>query len=157
MLDQNIVNIAYVLAAVLFIYGLRVLAHPRTAVKGNRTAALGMLLVYATFGCVIGRLVAYCSFHWPPISLWGRIWTFRWIIPGYDQALVAPLCALMVGIMAPVATYSLGVLWRFAFPTSLTLMLLITLGMGPRLRQWRLTGNHRITAAGLNRKEFEEL
>lgn len=44
MLSQNIVNIAYLIAAMLFIFGLRGLAHPRTAVRGNRTAALGMLV-----------------------------------------------------------------------------------------------------------------
>jgi NAD(P) transhydrogenase subunit beta len=44
MLSGNIVNLAYVIAAVLFIFGLRGLAHPRTAVRGNRIAALGMVL-----------------------------------------------------------------------------------------------------------------
>ena len=44
MLSAHVVNLAYVVAAVLFILGLRGLAHPRTAVRGNRTAALGMLL-----------------------------------------------------------------------------------------------------------------
>ncbi|UCD17640.1 MAG: NAD(P)(+) transhydrogenase (Re/Si-specific) subunit beta, partial [Candidatus Zixiibacteriota bacterium] len=38
------VNIAYLIAAVLFIFGLKGLAHPRTAVRGNLTGALGMLL-----------------------------------------------------------------------------------------------------------------
>jgi NAD(P) transhydrogenase subunit beta len=47
MLDPNIVNIAYLIAAVLFILGLRGLSHPRTAVRGNRTAALGMIVAIA--------------------------------------------------------------------------------------------------------------
>jgi len=47
MLDQNIVNIAYLLASVLFIVGLKGLAHPRTAVRGNRMAAVAMLLAIA--------------------------------------------------------------------------------------------------------------
>ncbi|UCC44268.1 MAG: NAD(P)(+) transhydrogenase (Re/Si-specific) subunit beta [Candidatus Zixiibacteriota bacterium] len=47
MLSPNITNIAYLIAAVLFIFGLRGLAHPRTAVNGNRTAALGMILAIA--------------------------------------------------------------------------------------------------------------
>ena len=42
MLSGNIVNVSYVIAAVLFIVGLKGLAHPRTAVRGNRMAALGM-------------------------------------------------------------------------------------------------------------------
>ena len=44
MLSGNIVNLAYLVAAVLFILGLKRLSHPRTAVGGNRIAALGMLL-----------------------------------------------------------------------------------------------------------------
>ncbi len=40
----SIVNIAYLIAAVLFILGLKGLAHPRTAVRGNLMGALGMLL-----------------------------------------------------------------------------------------------------------------
>lgn len=39
-----IVNIIYLIAAVLFIFGLKGLAHPRTAVAGNLLSAVGMLL-----------------------------------------------------------------------------------------------------------------
>jgi NAD(P) transhydrogenase subunit beta len=41
---ENFVNIAYVIAAVLFIFDLKMLAHPRTAVRGNILGAAGMLL-----------------------------------------------------------------------------------------------------------------
>lgn len=44
MLNQDIANIAYVLAAVLFIFDLRWMSHPRTAVRGNRVGILGMLI-----------------------------------------------------------------------------------------------------------------
>ncbi len=47
MLNQNIINLAYVLAAVLFIYDLKWMSHPRTAVKGNRIGALAMLIAIA--------------------------------------------------------------------------------------------------------------
>jgi NAD(P) transhydrogenase subunit beta len=40
----SIVNIAYLIAAILFIFGLKGLAHPRTAVRGNFMGALGMFL-----------------------------------------------------------------------------------------------------------------
>ena len=38
------VNIAYVVASVLFILGLKGLTHPRTAVRGNMLGATGMLV-----------------------------------------------------------------------------------------------------------------
>ncbi len=41
------IRIAYVVAAVLFILGLKYMTHPRTAVRGNRLGALGMLLAIA--------------------------------------------------------------------------------------------------------------
>ena len=44
MLHPNIVNIAYLVAAVLFILDLKWMAHPRTAVRGNRAGALAMLI-----------------------------------------------------------------------------------------------------------------
>jgi len=47
MLSQNIVNIVYLIAAVLFIFGLKGLSHPRKAVNGNRLAALGMIIAIA--------------------------------------------------------------------------------------------------------------
>jgi proton-translocating NAD(P)+ transhydrogenase subunit beta len=41
---ESLINLAYLLAAVLFIYGLKMLSSPRTAVRGNLLAALGMLI-----------------------------------------------------------------------------------------------------------------
>ena len=39
-----LLNLCYLLAAVLFIFGLKGLTHPRTAVRGNVLGALGMLI-----------------------------------------------------------------------------------------------------------------
>jgi NAD(P) transhydrogenase subunit beta len=39
-----VINLAYLLASILFIVGLKGLAHPRTAVRGNLLGAVGMLL-----------------------------------------------------------------------------------------------------------------
>ena len=44
MASSTVVNIGYLLAAALFIFGLKGLSHPRSAVRGNLTGALGMLL-----------------------------------------------------------------------------------------------------------------
>jgi hypothetical protein len=40
-------NILYVIAAILFIFGIKGLTHPRTAVNGNLKALYGMLLAMA--------------------------------------------------------------------------------------------------------------
>ncbi|MCB2210608.1 NAD(P)(+) transhydrogenase (Re/Si-specific) subunit beta [bacterium] len=72
MLSHSVVNIAYVVAAVLFILGLKGMAHPRTAVKGNLTGAVGMLIavlatvlspefgldwIYVLIGIAIGTVI----------------------------------------------------------------------------------------------------
>ena len=43
-IEASIVNLIYLIAAVLFIFGLKNLSHPRTAVRGNMMGASGMLL-----------------------------------------------------------------------------------------------------------------
>ncbi|MBI66653.1 MAG: NAD synthetase [Candidatus Marinimicrobia bacterium] len=44
VLQDLVIPIIYLISAVFFILGLRQLSHPRTALKGNRTASIGMLL-----------------------------------------------------------------------------------------------------------------
>jgi NAD(P) transhydrogenase subunit beta len=43
-LQNALINVAYLVASVLFIFGLIRLAHPRTAVRGNFVGAIGMLI-----------------------------------------------------------------------------------------------------------------
>ena len=43
-MSNDLINLAYLIAAVLFIMGLKGLSHPRTAVRGNFLGALGMLI-----------------------------------------------------------------------------------------------------------------
>ncbi len=44
MSKADLINIAYIVASVLFIFGLKGLTSPRTAVRGNLIGALGMLI-----------------------------------------------------------------------------------------------------------------
>lgn len=43
-MTEFLINVGYLLAAILFIFGLKGLTHPRTAVRGNLLGACGMLL-----------------------------------------------------------------------------------------------------------------
>jgi hypothetical protein len=109
----------------------------------DRKSGFALVLFAGSLISVVGRIGTYCANHWPPISLWGRIWTGRLIIPGYDQVLVAPLCVLLVdGALG--AAFALGLPPEIIGPIGLSLVLLITLNMGPSLKKWRLTGHHRI-------------
>jgi H+-translocating NAD(P) transhydrogenase subunit beta len=46
-LSQNLVDLAYVAAGICFVLGIKMLSSPRTARRGNRIAALGMLIAVA--------------------------------------------------------------------------------------------------------------
>jgi NAD(P) transhydrogenase subunit beta len=48
---ESLINLAYLLSAILFIFGLKGLAHPRTAVRGNLIGALGMLVAIVATLC----------------------------------------------------------------------------------------------------------
>ncbi|MFC2076215.1 NAD(P)(+) transhydrogenase (Re/Si-specific) subunit beta [candidate division KSB1 bacterium] len=43
-MGDALINVAYLVAAALFIFGLKGLTHPRTAVRGNFTGAIGMFI-----------------------------------------------------------------------------------------------------------------
>ncbi len=90
------------------------------------------------------RLIRYTIYHRPPISFLGRLATGRWIIPGYDRILVAPLLALAFGVALVPICFQVGLDSLLAYPMAIGTFLFICLGMGPSLETWRLTGNHRI-------------
>ncbi len=92
------------------------------------------------------RSAIYCVGYLPPISLFGRVATGRWIIPGYDKVFVAPLLAVGVGLALIGLGTLLGLDPLCSQPVAISAVLLISLGMGPSLRAWRLTGEHQIVA-----------
>ena len=62
---EAIITLAYLVASVLFILGIKGLTHPRSAVRGNLIGALGMLIA------VVATLVhqAILEYHWIVIGL----------------------------------------------------------------------------------------
>ncbi|MGI9455742.1 MAG: hypothetical protein ACR2NU_04225, partial [Aeoliella sp.] len=117
-----------------------------------------MFAIYALPISLIARLGAYRKQHAPPISFLGRLATWRWIIPGYDVAFLAPLLAAAIALVGSFA--SVWLLGEFAFVglgVTLGLTATILLGMGPSLEEWRQTGHHRITAGSSDRRTYEPL
>ncbi len=57
VIDDSWVNLAYLVASVLFIYGLKGLTHPRTAVRGNLISAVGMFI--AVVATLLAEGLAY--------------------------------------------------------------------------------------------------
>jgi NAD(P) transhydrogenase subunit beta len=83
LLRAEIANLAYLIAALLFIGGLKCMAHPRTAVRGNLLGAIGMGLailtaiadphvqgyLYLVVGLIVGSLVDNQDQNGPPPAL----------------------------------------------------------------------------------------
>jgi len=57
LVHDSWINLAYVLASILFIRGLKGMTHPRTAVRGNLESAVGMLL--AVVATLLANGLAY--------------------------------------------------------------------------------------------------
>ena len=65
-MSTTLIQLAYLIAAILFILGLRNLSSPKTAARGNGMAAIGMLIAIAatlldqgvvSFGVIIAGIV----------------------------------------------------------------------------------------------------
>lgn len=102
--------------------------------------AFVMVLVFAP----LFRLTAFIYYYRPPISLPGRIRTGRWIIPGYDWCLVGPALAVAAGGVAFGLCAEARVSLEGGASLGITTILLVILTTPPGLREWRLTGKHRI-------------
>jgi NAD(P) transhydrogenase subunit beta len=82
-MSAAIINLAYLLAVALFVLGLKGLSHPRTAVRGNRLGATGMLI--AIVATLLDR----------------QILSYEWILVGLVVgALVGAVMALRVPMTA---------------------------------------------------------
>ena len=116
-----------------------------------RGAETRMKLVVVPFSILlvvlpILRLAIYVDGHRSPISLWGRIMTGRWIIPGYDQVFVAPLLIVVSGPLSVYCLHAARLPLDVAAAMGAGIMTAVALVSPPRLRRWRLTGQHRIVA-----------
>ena len=82
-MNHIVTNLAYLLASVLFIFGLKGLTHPKTAVRGNRLGALGMLIA------IVVTLVDQ------------NVISYQWIIAGLAiGTLVGALLAIKIEMTA---------------------------------------------------------
>jgi hypothetical protein len=91
------------------------------------------------------RVGRYCKNYSSPINACGRLFTFRWIVPGYDRVFVAPLLAVVLAGMTGGLIQELNLEPLIVVPVSVACTTMILLGFGPSLQDWRLTGQHRIS------------
>jgi hypothetical protein len=93
----------------------------------------------------IARLGKYTQGCSSPISLRGRIRTGRWIIPGHDRVFIAPICALIAGPATVVLLRACTIDASVSYTIGAGMVVLVATLTPPRLRNWRLTGEYRMT------------
>lgn len=106
------------------------------------------------------RLNFYASGYSSPISFWGRLFTLRWIIPGYDKIFLAPLAAVILASLGADMLFQLPVHPAATAAVTVSLTLAAVLNFGPTLTAWRLTGKHRLSPRQLmasKRAEVKEI
>jgi len=143
--DHKISRIDAVLCCMLLGWWLVVLSSFMDV--SDRRVVLAAVYLGGLALCPIFRLYIYVKGYIFPITLWARIWTGRWILPGYDQVFVAPICSFLAGLLSLLLLREASVPLEIALPSATALTLLVALVMPPRLRHWRLTGRHRIVPA----------
>ena len=129
------------------------------AVSSQPKFALGGLTIVAAFSPLLGlqRLLSYCWHCRPPIGLRGRIFTGRWLIPGYDQVLMGPLCIVVTGVGLPALLSGTELPKEISLAIYVAALVFVSRSIGPSWARWLLTGNHRLVPGITNRQEFQEI
>ncbi len=127
--------------------------------KNELVMMIGFLSQAAAFPLIISRLGLYLPGHSSPINFWGRLFTFRWIIPAYDRVFVAPLCIIAVQIAGLVWLILNKEFLVLIVPATVSAMIFCALNIGPTRHNWRLTAPARLaaTAAGKDKRYFIEV
>ncbi len=115
-----------------------------------------ILIAFVIF-CSVSRAFVYCWGYLPPLNLFGRLVRFRWIIPGYDQVIVAPLGAALVAYFLPRWLHEIGSPVEFLVPLTMTVCALILINVGPSVDRWQLTGNHRVVPGMILQQMSQEV
>ena len=117
-----------------------------------------MLLLYGTIALMGLRAVGFGGSHASPMNFFGRLRTFRWIIPAYDKCVVGPLSIFAVAVVGGLTGFfGLQIPLRILTPLMVTLTIWTAALAGPTPRVWKLTAPARLVPGRLNKNTFEEL
>ncbi len=112
----------------------------------SKHLATAFIVLTALFllGMALLRYVAFCRTYRPPIDSWGRIRTFRLIIPGYDVINIAPVIAVSCACLAMWCGWWLNVSPPLVVSLASIAGSYMILEGKPSFLKWRLTGHHRV-------------
>ena len=143
------IDIGYLIAAALFIFGLKKLGHPRTAPRGNQLGALGMLVAVLT--TILDMELADDPANWTLIIAGLAIGSLigYWMAVKVEMTGMPELVALFNGFGgAASALVALSESWRYIEDTSLALptgldiqVIMIAAGLSALVGWMTLTGS----------------
>ena len=119
-----------------------------------------MLSILCGGGYCMRQVLRYVWSHAPPISLFGRLVTGRWVIPSYDVALVPIVYYLgAIGVASFLVFPNMAWPVRYVVPAAMTLYLVLMNLACPDLDMWRLTCRARLSswAYAAAKTEYEQL
>ena len=102
-----------------------------------------LILLFAIIAALI-RVGIYCSGVTTPFNIWGRISSGRIIVPGFDKVFLTSLAVVLAAILGDIIIKCSGPLYPVAESCVITLIWYMLFGGGPSLRNWALTGQHRL-------------
>ena len=140
-------SLGYLIAAALFIFGLKKLGHPRTAPRGNQLGALGMLVAVVT--TILDMQLAEADAEWTLIIAGLVIGSSigYWMAVKVEMTGMPELVALFNGFGgAASALVALSETWRYiegsALPTGLQLTVtMVAAGLSALVGWMTLTGS----------------
>jgi hypothetical protein len=91
----------------------------------------------------------------PPLTLMGRLFTGRFIIPKYDVIWVGPMLSCIAYLLVFSAGMSLSSHSILILPTATTMAFLIRMFVGPTLEDWHYTGAHQLVPLGDQSSELD--
>lgn len=122
------------------------------------TALGAMILLYGTMILCIARILMYGGNHSSPLGLFGRLATFRWIIPAYDRIFLGPLLIAVVPLVLGVAGHQwMQVTPHILFPVVAVLTLWTFVLVGPSPVDWKLTAPVHVVPGRMNKRSFDQL
>jgi hypothetical protein len=115
-----------------------------------------ILSLISAMGILI-RTVGYWVDYRPPITVWGRLWSMRWIIPRYDHICIPPVLIFLVACYLPRVLAGWHVPSDVALAATTSLVAIMACNLPPSFQRWRLTGFHRIVPGSTNKQEFVKI
>jgi len=110
----------------------------------------GIIYLFVVITCLFGRLVLYTGMIntgicVPPMNIWGRIFNLRLIIPGYHRIYLPVILTLVTSIALPLLLRRFGIYRPSIIPISATIVIFLSLWLGPTREKWLMTGHYRMT------------